>query len=90
MHESDIVNWMKKHKAQNSNIEYLMSKNEYKWAQEIDDIIKGNLADESIDSPLNVLSPTRTNTKAIESNLFERRRRSMSKNNKTIELCKIL
>ena len=36
---------MKKHRAQNSNVEYLMSKNEYKWVQEIEEVFKDtNLA----------------------------------------------
>ena len=36
---------MKKHRAQNSNAEYLMSKNEYKWVQEIEEVFKDtNLA----------------------------------------------
>ena len=45
LHENDIVNWMKKRRVQHKNLEYIMSKDEYKKIQEIDEVMSQNIDD---------------------------------------------
>ena len=82
MHESDIVAWMKKHKAQNSHAEYLMSKNEYKWAQEIDEVFKENNLIEKPQFISKILSSANANTSIANMKEKNTRRSSISRNNK--------
>eukprot|EP00345_Euplotes_harpa_P006088 CAMPEP_0168331138 /NCGR_PEP_ID=MMETSP0213-20121227/8154_1 /TAXON_ID=151035 /ORGANISM="Euplotes harpa, Strain FSP1.4" /LENGTH=95 /DNA_ID=CAMNT_0008334855 /DNA_START=112 /DNA_END=399 /DNA_ORIENTATION=- len=46
MHESDIVSWIKKHRPEVVHKEYKMSKDEFKWEQEIHQAFVENNIDE--------------------------------------------
>ena len=85
MHESDIVSWMKKHRAQNNNVEYLMSKNEYKWVQEIDEVFKENNLNEKPQFISKILTPVSTNPNITNMKSKTIRKSSISRNNKFSE-----
>lgn len=85
MHESDIVSWMKKHRVQNNNVEYLMSKNEYKWVQEIDEVFKENNLNEKPQFISKILTPVCTNPNITNMKSKTIRKSSISRNNKFSE-----